>query len=186
MTLLSMVMCQTNEFLGNFKNLKLPFTSTLSTFDIFASEDSIKLSEEYVQKYLLSKTDEYILRKSQQKLSSNNYYEYFSVGKYSISDYIIVLYYRNYVNLSNDIYTELVACVFDSKLNLLQTLSLSKYDTQLGIYSFCKINEKGEIEVEYFSRESVDSENLNIGKIKVCKYKVFGHSNVPYQDYEQN
>ena len=139
--------CQKNIFFSKFKTIELPFAMNFATFDIYACENIVNLKEIDVQKYLFSENDNFLTTKLKQNLNKNAYFDYTPVGKIFNKNYRIILYYRNYKTISDDIYIELMLCLFDSKLNLLQTLSLSKFDTQLGIYSLCKINEDCEINI---------------------------------------
>ena len=168
----------------NFKTITLPFEVDYSTFDIYACEDStVKLEESFVREFLLSENDEFLTRKSQSKLRKNTYHDYYLIGKICIKGYTVALYYRDYVT-TTDYYTELMACIFDANYNLCQTLSLSKMDTQLGIYSFCDISEEGVIAIRYYSEAAVDKEDLNTGIIKEVKYKITDEKEgEPFQKY---
>ena len=174
------------KFFDYFKTITLPFEVDYSTFDIYACEDStVKLEESFVREFLLSENDEFLTRKSQSKLSKNTYHDYYLIGKICIKGYTVALYYRDYVT-TTDYYTELMACVFDANYNLLQTLSLSKNDTQSGIYSFCDISEEGVISIRYYSEEAMDKEDLNTGIIKEVKYKITNEKDgEPFQKYKE-
>ena len=172
LVIVSYALCQKETFFNKFKTIELPFKVNFSTFDIYASENNVKLNERDVEKYLLSETDDFLIRKSNQKLKQNTYYDYFSVGKIKIKSLILVLYYRNYTTISENLYIELMACVFDTKSNLLKTISLSKFDTQLGIYSFCEIKKEGEIIVYYLTKGAVDAENLESAIIRKIHFVV--------------
>ncbi len=182
LVIVSNALCQKETFFNKFKTLEAPFSVNASTFDFYASESEVKLNESNVEKYLLSETDEFLIRKFNQKLKQNTYYDYFSVGKIKIKNYLIILYYRNYKTISDDLYIELMACIFNAKSNLCQTLSLSKIDTQLGIFTFCDISEGGDIFIRYYSKKAVNNENLETGIIKEIKYKLTNGIE-PYQIY---
>ena len=175
-------LCQKETFFNKFKTIELPFNVNASTFDFYACESDVKLNESNVEKYLLSETDEFLIRKFNQKLKQNTYYDYFSVGKIKIKNYLIILYYRNYKTIFEDLYIELMACIFNAKSDLCQTLSLSKIDTQLGIFTFCDISEDGDIFIRYYSKKAVDNEILETGIIKEIKYKLTNGIE-PYQIY---
>lgn len=181
----SNILSQKTLFFNYFKSIELPFRTDISSFDICASENNIKLSESDIEKYLLLDADEFLIRKYNQALERNSYYDFFPVGKIIMKSHLMILYYRSYKTVSNDFYAELMACIFDVKSNLCQTLSLSKMDTQLGIFTFCVISENGDISIRYYSKKAIDNENLETGVIKEIKYKLT-NGNIPYQNVLTN
>ena len=178
--------CPQENFLNDFKTIELPFIVDFSSFDIYACDDNmVGLEEKTVNKYLLSETDDFLTRKSQQKLVESGYHDYFTVGKFEKNDYNIALYYRNY-RTTKDTYVELMACVFDSGLKLLQTISLSKLDTQQDEFSLCKINDDGDIIIYHLTNEAAESEDMELGIKEECRYSMRkGENNLPFQEFKR-
>ena len=183
MTITLSLFCQNKLNFNFYRNISLPFEVDYDTFDIYACEDStVVLEESFVRKFLLSENDDFMTRKTIQKLKEHHYYDYFLIGKICMKGYTVALYYRDYETIT-DYYNELMACVFDANYKLLQTLSLSKMDTQLGIYYFCDISKEGVISIRYYSKTKFEKNDYDLtsGIVKEIKYKLTD-SVMPYQE----
>lgn len=144
---------QVSELIAHFNTTKLPFATDIDSFDIWASDDPYIISEREFETYLLQEGDQYLQIRNASKLRNFGYYNYFAVGKFSLSnDIISLLYYRSYGSGENDIFLELILVIFDKNGNLISSLPISGLDTKKSETYYCTIKEDGKtIIVKYYT-----------------------------------
>lgn len=131
------------EALKKFNDIYLPFETNEGSFDLYAADEPAVFTEDEI-KCLCKKDDDFWARKSLYPLVNNNYYEYFSVGRFSLFDGVDgFLFYRDY-RTKNGYYIELVLSIIDSKSQkILLSFPISIYNGINNYYSSAKIYKDG-------------------------------------------
>jgi len=149
---LSSLSAQTTSFYSHFRKIELPFITKDDSFDLYHSNDPYIFSENELNKFLISKSDSFLIEKNNLNIVFNTNYDYFTVGQFTIDNGVnCFLYYRNYIEKGPEYTIELILITLNQEMKVICSLPVSILYTKKDIFSDCKIDIDGNILINYFS-----------------------------------